>query len=42
MPGAKTYTLIGQSGGKNVKLIFEPNDAMLQCFRQASPRKVIR
>lgn len=42
MPGTKTYTLIAQSGGKNVKLIFEPNDAMLQCFRQASPRKVIR
>lgn len=41
-PGAKTYTLIAQSGGKNVKIVFEPNDAMLQCFRQASPRKVIR
>lgn len=42
MPGAKTYTLIAQTGGKNVKIIFEPNDAMLQCFRQTSPRKVIR
>lgn len=42
MPGAKTYTLIAQSGGKNVKIIFEPNEAMLQCFRQSSPRKVIR
>lgn len=40
-PGARTYTAIIQSGGNSTKLIFEPNDKMLQCFRQTSPRKVV-
>ena len=39
--GAKTYTLISQSGSNSSKVIFEPNDRMLQCFRQTAPRKVI-
>lgn len=38
---AKTYSLIMQAGGETTKIIFEPNDKMLQCLRQAAPRKVI-
>ena len=41
-PGSHTYTAIVQSGGNSTKLIFEPNDKMLQCFRQTSPRKVVQ
>lgn len=41
MAEVKTYTAIIQSGSDNYKLIFEPNDKMLQCFRQTSPRKVM-
>lgn len=40
--GARTYTAVIQSGASNTKLIFEPNDKMLQCFRQTAPRKVIQ
>lgn len=40
MDGAKTYTAIIRKGGDTTKLIFEPNDKMLQCFRQTAPRKV--
>lgn len=39
--GVKTYTLISQSGSNSAKIIFEPNDRMLHCFRQTAPRKVI-
>ncbi|MDO4267755.1 MAG: DUF6106 family protein [Eubacteriales bacterium] len=41
-PGAKTYTAVVQKSGETVKLIFEPNDKMLQCFRQTAPRKVMQ
>lgn len=41
MPGAKTYTLISQSGSESTKVIFEPNDKMLHCFKMTAPRKVI-
>lgn len=37
----KTYTAIVQSKGESTRVLFEPNDRMLQCFRQASPRKVV-
>lgn len=38
--GARTYAAVVQKNGSQTKLIFEPNDKMLQCFRQTSPRKV--
>lgn len=41
-PGAKTYTIIHQTGPQSAEIIFEPNDRMLQCFRQTAPRKVIQ
>ena len=40
LPGAKTYTAVIRTGAETVKLIFEPDDKMLQCFRQTAPRKV--
>lgn len=39
---AKTYTMIVRSGAESTRLIFEPNDKMLQCLYQAAPRKVKR
>lgn len=39
---AKTYTMIVQAGAENTRLIFEPNDKMIQCLYQAAPRKVKR
>lgn len=41
-PGAKTYTVIHQSGANATEIIIEPNDKMLQCFRQTAPRKVVQ
>ncbi|MEG0369242.1 MAG: DUF6106 family protein [Hungatella sp.] len=40
--GAKVYALIHQAGANTTKVIFEPNDRILQCMRQKSPRKVIQ
>lgn len=42
MQGAHTYTAVIQSGANSTKLIFEPDEKMLKCFRQTSPRKVVR
>jgi len=42
VPGAKTYTLISQSGAETTKIIFEPNDKLLQCMRMTAPRKVVK
>lgn len=39
--GVKTYTAVVQKGPETVNIVFEPNDKMLQCFRQSSPRKVV-
>lgn len=39
---AKTYALISQSGSNSTKIIFEPNDRMLRCFKQVAPRKVVQ
>ena len=39
--GRKTHTLIYQEGSQRVKVIFEPNDKMLQAIRHASPRKIV-
>lgn len=41
-PGAKTYTIIHQAGANFSKVIFEPNDKILHCMRQRSPRKIIQ
>ena len=41
-PGVKTYTVIHQSGPQTTEVVIEPNDKMLQCFRQTAPRKVIQ
>ncbi len=40
-PGAKTYTLISQSGGNATKMIFEPNDKLLHCMKMTAPRKIV-
>jgi len=41
-PGAKVYGMIHQGeGGQVTKIIFEPNDKILQHIRQRAPRKVI-
>lgn len=37
----KTHTLIYQEGSQRVKVIFEPNDKMLQAIRHTSPRKIV-
>ena len=42
MPGVKTYTAVIQKGSESIRLIFEPNDKMLHCFRQTAPRKVVQ
>lgn len=42
IPNAKTYTIIQQKAGNTTKIIFEPNDKILHCMRQRSPRKVIQ
>ena len=42
LPGAKVYAAIVRSGSETVKVLFEPDDKMLQCFRQTAPRKVLQ
>lgn len=42
VPGAKTYTLISQSGGETTKIIFEPNEKLLHCMKMTAPRKVVK
>ena len=42
MPGVKTYTAVIQKGSESIRLIFEPNDKMLHCFRQTALRKVVQ
>lgn len=41
-PGSRTYTAIVQGTSGQEHIIFEPNDKMIQCFRQTSPRKVVQ
>lgn len=41
MPDRRVYALICQNKGAATRVLFEPNDKMLQCFRQKSPRKVV-
>lgn len=40
--GNKVYAVIANSRGQSVKVLIEPNDKMLQCFRRTAPRKVIQ
>lgn len=42
IPGSRTYTAIVQSPSGQERIIFEPNDKMIQCFRQTAPRKVVQ
>ncbi len=42
IPGSKTYTAVVQTKAGQERIIFEPNDKMIQCFRQSSPRKVVQ
>ncbi len=39
---AKTYTVIVQAGSESLKIIFEPNEKMLNCIAQTAPRKVVK
>lgn len=42
MPNARVYGMIHQGdGGQVTKIIFEPNDKILQHIRQRAPRKVV-
>lgn len=41
-PGNQVYAVIANSKGQSTKALIEPNDKMLQCFRQSAPRKVIQ
>ena len=41
-PGARVYGMIHQGdGGQVTKIVFEPNDKILQHIRQRAPRKVV-
>lgn len=41
-PNARVYAIMHQGeGGQATKIIFEPNDKILQHIRQRSPRKVV-
>lgn len=41
VPGNKTYTMVTLYKGQKVKMIFEPNEKMLNSMRDTVPRKVI-
>lgn len=41
-PGAKTYTIMYQSGADKLAIVIEPNDKIIKCMRQTSPRKIIQ
>lgn len=38
---ARLFAMIYKKGSDTTKVIFEPSDKMLQCFRMTSPRKVV-
>ena len=39
--GAKVYAILYQKGGNWEKILFEPNEKVLDCLRQRSPRKIV-
>lgn len=41
VPGKKTYELIVLKSGEKIKVIFEPNDVILNGYKMLLPRKVI-
>lgn len=41
VPGNKTYELVVTQKGQKVKVIFEPNETILNGFKAFAPRKVI-
>lgn len=41
-PNRNLYAVIAQRKGESIKVLIEPSDKMLQCFRQTAPRKVIQ
>lgn len=41
MEHARCYAVIVQSQGAYTKVMFEPDEKMIKCFRQTSPRKVV-
>lgn len=40
--GVKTYTAVVQKKGEIRKLVFEPSDKMMECFRRSAPRKIMQ
>jgi len=40
-PDAKPYAVVLHDKGVVTKIIFEPNEAMVQCIRQKAPRKIV-
>ncbi len=42
VPGAKVYAIIEQKGEAATKVLFEPNEKILDCLWQKGPRKVIK
>ena len=40
VPGNKTYELITTKGSDKVRIIFEPNEAMLKAMKDIAPKKV--
>ena len=38
---AKKYAFIYQAGQQRTKVIIEPNDKLLQCIRNTTPRKIV-
>ena len=40
-PGNRTYEMVVPKGGEKVRIIFEPNEAMLKAMKDMVPRKVI-
>lgn len=42
LPGAKTYTIMYQSGPERLEIIIEPDEKILKCLRRTAPRKVIQ
>lgn len=41
MPNHKVYGLVANYKGQNVKILFEPNETILQGMRMLAPRKVL-
>ena len=40
-PGNRTYEMVVPQGSEKIRIVFEPNEQMLQAMRDIAPRKVI-